>query len=152
MYRELGYTKSKFCHDTFQMSIHIHSYIRFGTMRNAIKISVHIKSVTSLNMIFPILPSAVNQSFTKSAYKLIHSPHALIHPYKSKAILNNCILKFEAQASKLYNIVCFTRQSVFTHTCELQPIANTSDGGVQRDWKPVCFSIHKVIWCFHIYP
>ena len=26
MYRELGYNKSKFCHDKFQMSIHIHSY------------------------------------------------------------------------------------------------------------------------------
>ena len=87
MYRELGYTKAKLCHDTFQISVHIHSYIRFGTMRNAIKMSVHTKSVTSLNMIFPILPSTVNQSLTKSAYKLIHSSHTLIHPYKFKAIL-----------------------------------------------------------------
>ena len=46
-------------------------------MRNAIKTSVHTKSVTSLNMIFPILPSTVNQSFTKSAYKLIHSSQHL---------------------------------------------------------------------------
>ena len=56
-------------------------------MRNAIKTSVHTKSVTNLNMIFPILPSTVNQSFTKCAYKLIHSSHTLIHPYKSKVIL-----------------------------------------------------------------
>ena len=35
-------------------------------MRNAIKMSVHFKSVTSLNMIFPILPFAANQSFTKT--------------------------------------------------------------------------------------
>ena len=109
MYRQLNYIKSKFGHDTFQMSIYIHSYIRFSTMRNAVKISVHTKSVTSLNMIFPIMPSAVNQSFTKSAYKLIHSFHTLIHPYKSKAILNNCILRFETQfllplTSKLYII------------------------------------------------
>ena len=87
MYRELGYTKSKFCHDTFQMSIHIHCYIRFGTMLNATKTSVYSKSVTSLDMVFPVLPSTVNQSFTKSAYKLIHSYHTLTHPYKSKAIM-----------------------------------------------------------------
>ena len=56
-------------------------------MQNAIKTSAHTKSVTSLNMIFPILPCTVNQSFTKRAYKLIHSSHTLIDPYKSKAIL-----------------------------------------------------------------
>ena len=77
MYKELGYINLNFCH-TFQMSIHIHSYIRFGTMRNAIKISVHTTFVFSLNMIFPIPPSAVNQSFAKSAYKFIQSFHALM--------------------------------------------------------------------------
>ena len=56
-------------------------------MQNAVKISVHNKPVTSFNMIFPILPSTVSQSFTKGAYKLIHSSHTWIHPYKSKAIL-----------------------------------------------------------------
>ena len=54
MDRKLGYTKSKFSHDTFQMSVHIHGYVCFGTMRNAIKFSVHAESVTSLDMILPI--------------------------------------------------------------------------------------------------
>ena len=61
--------------------------ICFGTMRNAIKFSVHAESVTSLDMILPILPSAINQSFTKNTYKITHYSHALIHPYKSKTIL-----------------------------------------------------------------
>ena len=87
MDRKLGYTKSKFSHNTFQMSVHIHGYICFGTMRNAIKFSVHAESVTSLDMILPILLSAINQSFTKNTYKITHYSHALIHPYKSKTIL-----------------------------------------------------------------
>ena len=32
LYRELRYTKSKFYHDTFQMSIHIHSYTLRGSL------------------------------------------------------------------------------------------------------------------------
>ena len=49
--------------------------------------SVHTKSITSLDVILPVLPSAINQSFMKNTHKLTHSSHALIHPYKSKIIL-----------------------------------------------------------------
>ena len=63
--RKLGYTKSKLSHDTFQMSVHIHGYVSFGTVRNAIEFSVHAKSITSLDMILPILSSA-NQSVFQS--------------------------------------------------------------------------------------
>ena len=87
MDRKLGYAKSKFSHNTFQMSVHIHAYVCFGTMRNAITFSVHAQSVTSLDLILKILPAAINQSFMKNTHKLTHSSHALIHPYKSKIIL-----------------------------------------------------------------
>ena len=37
---ELGYTKSEFSRDTFQMSVHSHGYICFDTVRNAINFSL----------------------------------------------------------------------------------------------------------------
>ena len=142
--------------------------IRFKCLSLFIVIYVFVKCEMLLKFLYILhltLVSTWSSQFRhlqKSAYKLIQSFHGLMPLFihtNPKSYWNNCILTFETQfllplASKPYNIIiiCFTRQSVFTHTCKLQPTANTSDGGVQRDWKHVCLTIHMVNWCFHIYP
>ena len=78
-------------------------------MQNAVKFSVHAKSVTGLDMILPIQPSAINQSLMKNTDRLTHSSHGLMQPYNPKPYGNKCIQMLEAQlhlplASKLDNI------------------------------------------------
>ena len=95
-------------------------------MKNTIIPSVQTISVTSLNMIFTILPSSISQSYTKSTYNVIQSSHALIYPYKSNTnpYWNNCILTFKTQSllplvSELYNAIYALRGKSVLRTAQV---------------------------------
>ena len=95
-------------------------------MKNTIIPSLQTISVTSLNMIFTILPSAVSQSYTKSTHNVIQSSHTLIHPYKSNTnpYWNNYIFTFKTQSllplvSELYNAIYALRGKSVLRTAQV---------------------------------